>query len=294
MQLHLLRYFLMPFSELLVGQDTAPLQSITKGNPRTWEFGRSWSLIVILLSHHEVPWITCPPLLAYVINPPNLRFVRLSKLISGIGLRNLMWVTLFRFGMPWTALTQTESITSRFKLEVLKRIFQNRNFIQKFSSRVYCTFKEPRRKKEHFCTKHSDYLAKMRGQLRELSHLLWRPSNLADRSKSNVSNFGRLLSLSLPFNSKGEIRISPIKQQFISLRRSTESFRTIIDYEHLRVDKFPVFHDRPVSGKDWSYAQECGLWGFQSTNHFSTQNEWNIHYKATERGDKIKMEKKNI
>lgn len=46
--------------------------------------------------------------------------------------------------MPWTALTQTESITSRFKLEVLKRIFQIRNFIQKFSSRVYCTFKEPR------------------------------------------------------------------------------------------------------------------------------------------------------
>ena len=130
--LHLLRYFLLPFSELLVGQDTAPLQSITKGNPRTWEFGRSWSLIVILLSYHEVPWITCPPLLAYVVNPPNLRFVRLSKLISGIGLRNLMWLTLFRFGMPWTTLTQTESITSRFKLEVLKRIFQNRNFIQKF------------------------------------------------------------------------------------------------------------------------------------------------------------------
>ena len=56
--------------------------------------------------------------------------------------------------MPWTTLTQTESITSRFKLEVLKRIFQNRNFIQKFSPRVYCTFKEPRRKKEHVCTKH--------------------------------------------------------------------------------------------------------------------------------------------
>ena len=56
--------------------------------------------------------------------------------------------------MPWTTLTQTESITSRFKLEVLKRIFQNRNFIQKFSSRVYCTFKEPRRKTEHVCTKH--------------------------------------------------------------------------------------------------------------------------------------------
>ena len=136
-----------------------------------------------------------------------------------------------------------------------------------------------------------DYLAKMRGQLRELSHLLWRPSNLADRSISNVGNFGRLLSLSLPFNFKGEIRISPIKQQFISLRRSTESFRTITDYEHLRVDKFPVVHDRPVSGKDWSYARECCLWGFQSTNHFSTQNEWNIHYKATERGNKFKMEK---
>ena len=38
-----------------------------------------------------------------------------------------------------------------------------------------------------------DYLAKMRGQLRELSHLLWRPSNLADRSISNVGNFGRFL-----------------------------------------------------------------------------------------------------
>ena len=62
--------------------------------------------------------------------------------------------TLFRFGMPWTALTQTESITSRFKLEVLKRIFQSRNFTQKFSSRVFCTFKEPQRKKEHVCTKH--------------------------------------------------------------------------------------------------------------------------------------------
>ena len=31
-------------------------------------------------------------------------------------------------------------------MEVLKRIFQSRNFIQKFSSRVYCTFKEPRHK----------------------------------------------------------------------------------------------------------------------------------------------------
>ena len=61
--------------------------------------------------------------------------------------------TLFRCKMPWTALTQTESITSRFKLEVLKRIFQSRNFIQKFSSRVYCTFKEPLRRKEHVCTK---------------------------------------------------------------------------------------------------------------------------------------------
>lgn len=74
-----------------------------------------------------------------------------------------------------------------------------------------------------------DYLAKMRGQLRELGHLLWRPSNLAHRSKSNDSNFGRLLSLSLPFNPKGEIRVTPVKQQFISLRRSTESFRTVID-----------------------------------------------------------------
>ena len=43
-----------------------------------------------------------------------------------------------------------------------------------------------------------------------------------------------------------------------------------------------------------SYARECCLWGFQSTNHFSTQNEWNIHYKATERGNKIKMEKKHL
>ena len=62
--------------------------------------------------------------------------------------------TLFRCEMPWTALTQTESITSRFKLEVLKRIFQSRNFIQTFSSRVYCTFNEPLRRKEHVCTKH--------------------------------------------------------------------------------------------------------------------------------------------
>ena len=62
--------------------------------------------------------------------------------------------TLFRCKMPWTALTQTESITSRFKLEVLKRIFQSRNCIQKFSSRVYCTFKEPPRRKEHVYTKH--------------------------------------------------------------------------------------------------------------------------------------------
>ena len=61
---------------------------------------------------------------------------------------------MFRCEMPWTALTQTESITSRFKLEVLKRIFQSRNFIQKFSSRVYCTFNEPLRRKEHVCTKH--------------------------------------------------------------------------------------------------------------------------------------------
>ena len=56
-----------------------------KTNPRTWEFGRSWSLVVILLSHHEVPGITCPPLLAYEINPLNLSFIRLSKWISGIG-----------------------------------------------------------------------------------------------------------------------------------------------------------------------------------------------------------------
>ena len=46
--------------------------------------------MVILLSHHEVPGMTCPPLLAYEINLPNIRVVRLSKLISGIGLRNLM------------------------------------------------------------------------------------------------------------------------------------------------------------------------------------------------------------
>ena len=48
--------------------------------------------MVILLSHHEVPWITFPPLLAYdrEINPPNLRFVRVLKFISGVGLRNLM------------------------------------------------------------------------------------------------------------------------------------------------------------------------------------------------------------
>ena len=30
LKLHWLRYFLIPFSELLIGQDTAPLQSITK------------------------------------------------------------------------------------------------------------------------------------------------------------------------------------------------------------------------------------------------------------------------
>ena len=63
-----------------------------KKNPRTWEVGRSWSLMVILLSHHEVPGITCPPLLAYEINLTNLRFVRLSKFISGIELCNLMWL----------------------------------------------------------------------------------------------------------------------------------------------------------------------------------------------------------
>ena len=48
--------------------------------------------MVILLSHHKVPGITFPPLLAYdrEINPPNLRFVWVSKFISGVGLRNLM------------------------------------------------------------------------------------------------------------------------------------------------------------------------------------------------------------
>ena len=82
-----------------------------------------------------------------------------------------------------------------------------------------------------------------------LSHLLWRTGNLADRSKSNGSNFGRFLSLSLPFNPKGEIRISPIKQQFISLRRSTESFRTVIDCKHFESISSLFFTTGPPVGK---------------------------------------------
>ena len=35
-----LRYFLIPFSELLVGQDTAPLQSITKNQSKNMRIGR--------------------------------------------------------------------------------------------------------------------------------------------------------------------------------------------------------------------------------------------------------------
>ena len=59
-----------------------------KTNPRTWEFGRSWSLVVILLSHHEVPGITCPPLLAYEINPLNLILFAFQSWFLGL---DLMW-----------------------------------------------------------------------------------------------------------------------------------------------------------------------------------------------------------
>ena len=51
--------------------------------------------------------------------------------------------TLFRCEMSWTAITETVSITSRFKLEVLKKIFPNRNFIRKFLSRGYYTCNKP-------------------------------------------------------------------------------------------------------------------------------------------------------
>ena len=62
--------------------------------------------------------------------------------------------TLFRCKMPWTALTQTESITSRFKLEELKKIFPSRNCFRKFWSRGYCICNEPTRRITHACTKH--------------------------------------------------------------------------------------------------------------------------------------------
>ena len=71
-----------------------------------------------------------------------------DNLLGKVWGKTLLWCE-----MPWTALTQTYSITSRSKLEVLKYLC-SRNFMQKFSSRVYCTFKEPRRRKEHVCTKH--------------------------------------------------------------------------------------------------------------------------------------------
>ena len=51
-----------------------------------------------------------------------------------------------------------------------------------------------------------DYLAKMRGQLRELSHLLWRPSNLADRIKSNVGNFSSSNSFLCLYHSTPKVK----------------------------------------------------------------------------------------
>ena len=61
---------------------------------------------------------------------------------------------LFPCEMPWTALTETLSITSRFKLEILKKIFPSRNFFRKFWSRAYCTCNKPPRRIKHACTKH--------------------------------------------------------------------------------------------------------------------------------------------
>ena len=62
--------------------------------------------------------------------------------------------TLFPCEMPWTAFTETLSITSRFKLEELKKIFPSRNCFRKFWSRGYCTCNEPTRRITHACTKH--------------------------------------------------------------------------------------------------------------------------------------------
>ena len=65
------------------------LQSITKKPVHEHEHLAEFEVwCLILLSHHEVLGITYLPLLAYEINPFNLSFVRLSKLISGIGLSN--------------------------------------------------------------------------------------------------------------------------------------------------------------------------------------------------------------
>ena len=62
--------------------------------------------------------------------------------------------TFFPCEMPWTALAETLSITSRFKLEILKKIFRSRNFSRKFWSRAYCTCNEPPRRIKHAFTKH--------------------------------------------------------------------------------------------------------------------------------------------
>ena len=62
--------------------------------------------------------------------------------------------TLFPCEMPWIALRETLSITSRFKLEILKKIFPSRNFFRKFWSRACCTCNEPPRRIKHACTKH--------------------------------------------------------------------------------------------------------------------------------------------
>ena len=68
------------------------LQSITKKPVHEHEHLAEFEVwFLILLSHHEVLGITYLPLLTYEINPFNLSFVRLSKLISGIGLSNLVW-----------------------------------------------------------------------------------------------------------------------------------------------------------------------------------------------------------
>ena len=132
-----------------------------------------------------------------------------------------------------------------------------------------------------------DYLAKMRGQLRELSHLLWRRALVTSQTELN-------LTLVILVDSFLCLYHSTPKVKFVFLQLNSNLFR----YEEVqRVSGLLLITNifELISSLFFttgpSYARECCLWGFQSTNHFSTQNEWNIHYKATERGDKIKMEK---